>query len=169
MMSHSGEESATTIKVAIEESSHMHEETILHNPFYAHFPVNTDSIEVQDLIRSSSNYHSAPTPSFADCFTAWKRSVPLRILKTVERYNARRGATSLMDMWKTGQEKRGESSDIEPGNPTNSSDLGVQGSGGIFQRRSAAGRVEEERARLKTLGSIVPSNRQGFEGTWKGE
>ncbi|KAI5301280.1 hypothetical protein KEM56_001845 [Ascosphaera pollenicola] len=162
-------EETATIKVSIAESTHMHGETILHNPFYSAFPVSTDSIEVQDLIRSNSNYHSAPSPAFADCFTARKRSMPTRLVKIVERNNNAKGATSLMNVWKSGKEARGESIDdaIESPAPSPSLKPGVQGTeGGLFHRRSAAGRLreEEERAKLQTLGFQVPVNRKEPEG-----
>ncbi|KAI5305689.1 NAD(P)H-dependent D-xylose reductase (XR) [Ascosphaera pollenicola] len=104
--------------MSITESTHMHEETIRHNPFYSTFPVSTDSIEVQDLIRSSSNYYSAPTPAFADCFTARKRSMPTRLVKMVERYNNGKGASSLMNVWRSGKEGRRESLDVDIEPPT---------------------------------------------------
>ncbi|KAI5281894.1 hypothetical protein KEM54_003068 [Ascosphaera aggregata] len=96
------------IKVTIEESTHLHDQTIRHNPFYGFFPIHTDSIEVQDLIRTNSTYHSAPTPAFADCFTARKRAVPTRIKEAIAKYNARNGAISLMELWERGKEEGGE-------------------------------------------------------------
>ncbi|KAI5277181.1 hypothetical protein KEM52_004989, partial [Ascosphaera acerosa] len=93
----------TTISVTVEPSSHLHDQTIKHNPFYGFFHVATDSIEVQDLIRTNSREHSAPSPAFADCFTATKRTVPTRIRDKVAWYNAQKGAASIMQIYRQRQ------------------------------------------------------------------
>ncbi|KAI5309016.1 hypothetical protein KEM55_004295 [Ascosphaera atra] len=149
------------IRVTVQTSFHNHQASVRTNPFYNAFQVNTDSMEVQDLLRTRSNDASAPAPAFADSFTARKRRTPVRLQHVVLRDNMRHGATSMFKIWRQGKEERGEPVDPDLGvfqeTDVNKEDWYDNDDSATFGRKSAAGRLreEEEKSKLQALGFQV--------------
>jgi len=89
------------LQCVIQQSCADHEEDIRRNPYHTTFIIDKDSYQYYDLCQNTG----IPLEALADGLMGRKTHLPLRVKEALQKNNERRGATSLIKLYRDGFEK----------------------------------------------------------------